>query len=104
MGLFDTAHTNSTESEMVILEATPILKAMANENRLRILCLLQEGEQSVSELNAKLELSQSALSQHLAVLRREGLVSTRRASQTIYYSLKGEHAKAVLKTLGTLQG
>ncbi|MCM2130817.1 ArsR/SmtB family transcription factor [Larsenimonas rhizosphaerae] len=103
MSLYDTANTNTAEYEMVITEATPILKAMANENRLRILCLLKEGEQSVSELNTRLELSQSALSQHLAVLRREGLVSTRRASQTIFYSLKGEHAKAVLSTLGTLQ-
>lgn len=83
-------------------EATGLLKAMANENRLRILCLLDDAELSVSELNSKLSLSQSALSQHLAILRREGMVSTRRASQTIYYSLQGEHARRVIGTLAGL--
>ncbi|RKR06240.1 ArsR family transcriptional regulator [Kushneria sinocarnis] len=84
--------------EMVI-ESASLLKAMANENRLRILCLLRKGEMSVTELNTQLDLSQSALSQHLAVLRREELVNTRRASQTIYYSLRGEQAVAVIDTL-----
>lgn len=82
--------------------ATALLKAMANENRLRILCLLDGVELSVSELNAKLSLSQSALSQHLAILRREGMVSTRRASQTIYYSLQGDQAKRIVATLAGL--
>ncbi|GEK46029.1 metalloregulator ArsR/SmtB family transcription factor [Halomonas pacifica] len=82
--------------------ATALLKAMANENRLRILCLLDGVELSVSELNAKLSLSQSALSQHLAILRREGMVSTRRASQTIYYSLQGDQAKRIVATLAEL--
>ncbi|WP_148253945.1 ArsR/SmtB family transcription factor [Aidingimonas lacisalsi] len=83
-------------------EATNLLKAMANDNRLRILCLLEGQELSVSELNAKLSLSQSALSQHLAILRRENIVSTRRASQTIYYSLQGNHAKHVIASLADL--
>ncbi|MBF8221570.1 ArsR/SmtB family transcription factor [Halomonas sp. 328] len=82
--------------------ATALLKAMANENRLRILCLLDGVELSVSELNAKLSLSQSALSQHLAILRREGMVTTRRASQTIYYSLQGEQARRIVATLAEL--
>ncbi|WP_106478076.1 ArsR/SmtB family transcription factor [Phytohalomonas tamaricis] len=99
MSLYVDAPAASLGYEVTIGDAAPLLKAMANENRLRILCLLQNKELSVSELNAKLELSQSALSQHLAVLRREGLVSTRRASQTIYYSLQGEHAQAVINTL-----
>nr|WP_297456811.1 metalloregulator ArsR/SmtB family transcription factor [uncultured Halomonas sp.] len=86
----------------VIVSATNLLKAMANENRLRILCLLDDGELSVSELNAKLALSQSALSQHLAILRREGLVATRRSSQTIYYSLQGNEARTVVETLAKL--
>ena len=86
----------------VIVSATNLLKAMANENRLRILCLLDDGELSVSELNAKLALSQSALSQHLAILRREGLVATRRSSQTIYYSLQGNEACTVVETLAKL--
>ncbi|MEA3251821.1 MAG: metalloregulator ArsR/SmtB family transcription factor [Pseudomonadota bacterium] len=85
-----------------IQASTNLLKAVANENRLRILCLLDSGELSVSELNARLSLSQSALSQHLAILRRVGLVTTRRASQTIYYSLQGREAEKLIDTLGAL--
>ncbi|WP_136067634.1 ArsR/SmtB family transcription factor [Modicisalibacter radicis] len=85
-----------------ILSSTNLLKAVANENRLRILCLLDNGELSVSELNTRLSLSQSALSQHLAILRRIGLVSTRRASQTIYYSLQGNEARQLIDTLARL--
>lgn len=84
-------------------QATALLKALANDNRLRILCLLDGTELSVTELNRRLALSQSALSQHLAILRREGLVSTRRASQTIYYSLQGEQARAMVEALARLQ-
>lgn len=80
-------------------EAARLLKALANENRLMLLCLLVEGERSVSELNAHLDLSQSALSQHLAVLREDGLVRTRRVAQTIYYSLAEGPAQRVLHTL-----
>lgn len=86
----------------ILENATALLKAMANENRLRILCLLDGVELSVSELNAKLSLSQSALSQHLAILRREDMVTTRRASQTIYYSLHGNSARTVIEALGRL--
>ena len=68
-------------------DAAQLLKALANESRLMILCTLSEGELSVGQLNERVDLSQSALSQHLAVLRRDGLVRTRRESQTIYYSL-----------------
>ncbi|NCT69019.1 MAG: helix-turn-helix transcriptional regulator [Rhodanobacteraceae bacterium] len=68
-------------------EAAALLKALANGQRLRILCMLVDGEQSVGQLNEQLDLSQSALSQHLAKLREEGLVTTRREAQTIYYSL-----------------
>ena len=61
-----------------------------------ILCALAESEHSVGQLNDRIELSQSALSQHLAVLRRDGLVETRRESQTIYYSLsEGPAAKVI---------
>jgi DNA-binding transcriptional ArsR family regulator len=67
--------------------AAELLKAMANPQRLRVLCLLAEGERSVGEINAVVALSQSALSQHLAVLRQQGLVQTRREAQTIRYSL-----------------
>ncbi len=67
--------------------AADLLKAMANPQRLRVLCLLAEGERSVGEINAAVDLSQSALSQHLAVLREQGLVQTRREAQSIRYSL-----------------
>lgn len=80
-------------------EAAKLLKALANERRLQVLCLLAGGERSVGELNELLELSQSALSQHLAVLRDEGLVDTRREAQTIYYSLPPGPAGAVMETL-----
>lgn len=80
-------------------QAAQLLKAMANENRLLILCYLDGKELSVSELNQHLDLSQSALSQHLAVLRRDGLVQTRRASQTIFYSLSGEVSTQIIRTL-----
>ncbi|MBI3453139.1 MAG: winged helix-turn-helix transcriptional regulator [Rhodospirillales bacterium] len=82
--------------------ASALLKAMANERRLLILCYLAQGERSVSELEALVKLSQSALSQHLARLRRDGLVATRRAAQTIYYSLTGREAEAVMETLHQL--
>ena len=68
-------------------DAAGLMKALGNESRLMILCLLSEGEMSVGDLNANVDLSQSALSQQLARLRGEGLVRTRRESQTIYYSL-----------------
>lgn len=80
-------------------EASDLLKAMANAQRLRILCLLANGERSVGDLNASVDLSQSALSQHLAVLRRDGLVATRRESQTIHYSLADGPAEKVIRTL-----
>ena len=68
-------------------DAALLMKALANEQRLHILCHLLEGPLSVGELNQRLDLSQSALSQHLALLRETGLVDTRREAQTIYYSL-----------------
>lgn len=79
--------------------ATRQLKALANVNRLMILCILSEGELSVSQLNGMIDLSQSALSQHLAKLRQDDLVTTRRESQTIYYSLKEGVAKSIINTL-----
>ena len=68
-------------------EAESFLKQLANSKRLMILCVLSEGELSVGELNQRVPLSQSALSQHLAKLRAVGFVSTRRESQSIYYQL-----------------
>ena len=80
-------------------DASRLLKALANEKRLMLLCLLAEGERSVGELNARLELSQSALSQHLAILRDDGLVTTRREAQSIYYGLANGPAQRIIDTL-----
>jgi len=80
-------------------EAAQLLKCLANESRLMIMCALAEGESSVGELNRRIDLSQSALSQHLAVLREQGLVMTRRESQTIYYDLADTPALRLVETL-----
>lgn len=83
--------------------AVVLLKALANERRLFILCyLLSEGEMCVGEMNKKLGLSQSALSQHLAWLRKDNLVATRKEAQTVYYSLKSEEVKAVITLLNDM--
>ena len=80
-------------------DAVCLLKGLANENRLIIMCVLAEGECSVGQLNDRVALSQSALSQHLAVLREQGLVLTRRESQTIYYRLAETPALDVINLL-----
>lgn len=82
-----------------VAEAVSLLKSLANESRLMIMCVLSEGEQSVGELNRRIHLSQSALSQHLGLLREQGLVSTRRERQTIYYRLADTPALAVIQQL-----
>jgi len=79
--------------------AAELLKALANPQRLRILCLLHDRELSVGEINQLVELSQSALSQHLAVLRERALVHTRREAQTVYYSLAPGPAGDIIHTL-----
>ena len=79
--------------------ASRLLKSMANPNRLMVLCHLVQGEYSVGELEVKIGLSQSALSQHLSRLRKEGIVQCRREAQNIYYSLKGEEARELLQAL-----
>lgn len=80
-------------------QAESFLKALANRHRLMILCTLSQGELSVSALNERVPLSQSALSQHLAVLRADGLVETRRESQTIYYSVPHGPALDIIRVL-----
>jgi DNA-binding transcriptional ArsR family regulator len=80
-------------------EAAGLMKALGNESRLLILCALADGERSVGELNAIVPLSQSALSQQLARLREQGLVETRRESQTIFYALCPGPADQVIRLL-----
>ena len=79
--------------------ASELLKAMSNQTRLMILCQLLHGERTAGELDSLTSLSQSALSQHLAVLREHGLVQTRRESQNIYYSIEDDKPKAVIEVL-----
>lgn len=79
--------------------AAELLKAMANPQRLRVLCLLVDKEMSVGEINALVPLSQSALSQHLAVLREKDLVKTRREAQTVYYSVADGTVHDVIEAL-----
>jgi DNA-binding transcriptional ArsR family regulator len=80
-------------------QASELLKSLANPHRLMILCQLVEGERPVGELAAFLELRSSTVSQHLALLRREGLVTARREAQTIWYGIASTPARRVLQTL-----
>ena len=79
--------------------AARLLRAMASRHRLMLLCLLNNGEQSVGQLNEVLQLPQSSLSQQLSVLRKDELVTTRRDAQTIYYSLASDEVKTIIATL-----
>ena len=80
-------------------QAGELLKSLANPHRLMILCQLLEGERSVGELAAFLDLRSSTVSQHLALLRRDGLVTARREAQTIYYGIASMPARRILETL-----
>ncbi|MBU6486611.1 MAG: winged helix-turn-helix domain-containing protein [Burkholderiales bacterium] len=79
-----------------------LLKAMAHEDRLLLLCQLTEGEQNVGELEARVGLHQPSLSQHLGVLREEGLVAARREGKYMYYNLASEEVIAIMQTLSEL--
>ena len=85
-----------------VAQAEQLLKILANKNRLMILCSLQDKEMSVSQLNEAVPLAQSALSQHLAALRKANVVATRRESQTIYYRVIDDNAVQLLSTLYSL--
>ena len=88
----------NTKSE----EASSLLTLLANPHRLRILCALLEGERSVSSLETVVDLSQSALSQHLARLRQARVVSTRREAQSIFYAIADDRAARVLEVLAEI--
>lgn len=91
---------NLSAFESSAAEAAKLMKALANERRLLILCQIADGERSVGSLNVG--LSQSALSQHLALLREEGIVKTRREAQTIYYSIANPAVHKVIETLAAI--
>lgn len=84
-------------------EIVKLLKAVGNEQRLLIVQSLMQGEKNVGELESSLTLSQSALSQHLARLRRDKIVQTRRKAQLVYYSLSNDNAVSLLKYLDGLE-
>jgi ArsR family transcriptional regulator, virulence genes transcriptional regulator len=90
---------NSEMMERAADQASDLLKALSNRHRLLIICQLIDGERSVGELAELLGLRDSTVSQHLALLRKDGLVSARRDAQTIYYSIASEPARDILKTL-----
>ena len=80
-------------------KATKLLKTLAHETRLLILCNLLNGEKSVGELEAFLDVRQSTVSQQLARLRLEGLVESRRDGKMIYYSIADETVRAMIGVL-----
>jgi DNA-binding transcriptional ArsR family regulator len=80
-------------------QAEAFMKILANKNRLMILCTLLNQECSVTQLNTNVPLGQSALSQHLAVLRKHKLVDTRRDAQSIYYSVSDPRVKQIIEKL-----
>ncbi len=95
-----TEKTSMASFERKAAEAASLLKLLANENRLLILCRLAlNGELSVGQLTEAVGLSQSALSQHLARMRDEGLLATRREAQTVYYRMADPNAARLLKVL-----
>lgn len=79
--------------------AAGLMQALASEKRLMILCQLVDGERSVGALAALLDLRQSTVSQQLSLLRKDGLVQTRREGQTVFYSLAGDAARRVIAVL-----
>jgi len=95
---------NVSDIEGNLKEITTLLKALSNEKRLCILCALHTGEKKVGELEAIVGLSQSALSQHLARLRKDKLVMARREAQTIYYSTNSPAVHAIMHCLCGLYG
>ena len=82
-----------------LYRASKILKSLGNQRRLEILTCLSEQELSVGQLERKIKISQSALSQHLGRLRRDDIVTTRREAQTIYYSLYNENIRKLLQSV-----
>jgi ArsR family transcriptional regulator, virulence genes transcriptional regulator len=100
--MFDMTRFDLTLFEESAGRAATLLRLLGNERRLMVLCQLADGELSVSDIQQRVGLSQSALSQHLALLREEGIVATRRQRQTIYYRIVDHAAMRVIETLAEL--
>ena len=95
---------NLTSDELKIIagEASGFLKQLANQQRLMILCHLADGEKSVSQLQVLLGIEQSSISQHLAKLRKQGIITARRNSQLKYYSIADQNALQVIELLHSM--
>ena len=100
--MFDLSRFDLAVFEASAGRAAALLRLLSNEKRLMVLCQLADGEMSVGEIQSRVSLSQSALSQHLALLRDDGVVATRRESQTIFYRLADPAAMRVIETLAEL--
>jgi len=94
--------TSSKNMQANVARASKLLKAVSNKVRLMIVCQLAEKEMSVGDLLEIIPLSQSAMSQHLALLRREKIVKTRREAQSIIYALSSSEAKVLVETVHEL--
>jgi ArsR family transcriptional regulator, virulence genes transcriptional regulator len=92
-------NTNAEAMQVAAGQASELLKALANRHRLMIICQLIDAERSVGELAVFLGIRDSTVSQHLALLRKDGLVSARRDGQTIWYQISSGPAREVVKTL-----
>lgn len=95
----DTSHLSVAQMRENAGEATGMLRLLAHEDRLLLLCQLSQEELCVSDLETRLEIRQPTLSQQLGVLRREGLVATRRQGRRIHYRIADESVLVVLQTL-----
>lgn len=100
--MFDLTRFDLSLFEASAGRAATLLRLLANEKRLMILCQLGDGELAVGDIQSRVGLSQSALSQHLAMLRAEGIVATRRDGQAIFYRLDDPAAMRVIETLAEL--
>lgn len=100
--MLDLANLDIARFEASAADAARLLRALGNERRLMILCQLADGELSVGDLSPRVGLSQSALSQHLAVLREEGVVATRREAQKVWYRIADPAAVKVVATLAEI--
>jgi len=98
-GMNKVVEMNISELQENATKASELLKVMANQARLMILCHLLQGEKNVQQLQGHVGLSQSALSQQLAILRGQDLVATRREAQSVYYSLASIEAETLIGTL-----
>ncbi len=100
--MFDLSRFDLSLFEESAGRAASLLRLLANEKRLMILCQIVDGELNVGEIQSRVGLSQSALSQHLALLRDDGVVATRREGRSIHYRIADPAALRVIQTLAEL--